>query len=304
MFSSYSETIIIHQGALGDFLLSLPAIISIQQHFRPSSIYWWGKSQHTFWFKKLNIPSLPSAKARLLLELFKDNYPEELEKSLIFWFKISTRSRITFSHPNIFYLYLVDENNPKPVRSFLKEQLQKLNLPWSKNWKAPLKKEFVPPKKEKILLFPGSGHRAKNWPLENYVKLSEKLKTYLPTFLIFGPVEQELYGPASLSNILTLNSLEDLINTLQQALLVIGNDAGPLHLAGLLEIPTLTLFGPTNSLIWKPEQSEVLKSPLSCAPCSATAQITCSKPRCLKAIKVEEVFQKTLTLLKKTSKFS
>jgi len=43
-----------------------------------------------------------------------------------------------------------------------------------------------------------------------------------------------------------------LLSALSGANLFIGNDSGPGHLAGLLGIPTISLFGPTDPARWKP----------------------------------------------------
>jgi ADP-heptose:LPS heptosyltransferase len=46
--------------------------------------------------------------------------------------------------------------------------------------------------------------------------------------------------------------LIELFETLQRASLYLGNDSGPTHLAALLALPTLALFGRDNDVTWRP----------------------------------------------------
>jgi ADP-heptose:LPS heptosyltransferase len=46
--------------------------------------------------------------------------------------------------------------------------------------------------------------------------------------------------------------LLDLVPILRRCRGYLGNDAGMTHLAALLGLPTLALFGPTDPLIWQP----------------------------------------------------
>jgi len=44
----------------------------------------------------------------------------------------------------------------------------------------------------------------------------------------------------------------ELFNELRTASLFVGNDSGPSHLAGIMGLPTIALFGPTEPAVWKP----------------------------------------------------
>ena len=44
----------------------------------------------------------------------------------------------------------------------------------------------------------------------------------------------------------------ELFNELRTASLFVGNDSGPSHLAGIMGLPTIALFGPTDPAVWKP----------------------------------------------------
>jgi ADP-heptose:LPS heptosyltransferase len=105
-----------------------------------------------------------------------------------------------------------------------------------------------------VLLHPGSGSPKKNWPLEYFQELAQRLNaTGLTTAFTHGPAEDNL----PLENCLPPMSLPDLARTLASAHLYIGNDTGITHLAAAVGTPTLALFGPTNPTVWAPRGPHV-----------------------------------------------
>jgi hypothetical protein len=111
-----------------------------------------------------------------------------------------------------------------------------------------------------VVIHPFSGSATKNWPLESYRIMAERLP--LPVEWIAGP-EEEFPGA------IRFDSLLDLATWLTAADLYIGNDSGITHLAAAAGVPTLALFGPTNPAVWAPRgrQVEVLRhEPLNALP--------------------------------------
>jgi ADP-heptose:LPS heptosyltransferase len=47
-------------------------------------------------------------------------------------------------------------------------------------------------------------------------------------------------------------SYVELLDQLNGAAAFVGNDTGPSHLAGIIGVPTVALFGPSNPLHWRP----------------------------------------------------
>ena len=56
----------------------------------------------------------------------------------------------------------------------------------------------------------------------------------------------------------------DLLNEISTAAMFIGNDSGPGHLAGIIGVPTVVLFGPTDPAQWRPlgPRGNVLSAPI------------------------------------------
>lgn len=117
-----------------------------------------------------------------------------------------------------------------------------------------------PAKGQPILIHPGSGGRAKCWPLPKFVELARLLQSERGAVVRFllGPVELETWPDERLDALrwefdtLEMPRTNDLVRHLASARCLIGNDSGPAHLAALLETPTVTIFGPTASAVWRP----------------------------------------------------
>jgi heptosyltransferase-2 len=102
-----------------------------------------------------------------------------------------------------------------------------------------------------LAVHPGSGSRAKNWPLERFTETASRLSPERPWLLVAGPAEEELDAPpgARLARNLPLRTLGAL---LARAGLFLGNDSGISHLAAACGTRTLALFGPTDPAQWAP----------------------------------------------------
>lgn len=122
-----------------------------------------------------------------------------------------------------------------------------------------------------IALHPGSGGERKNWPLEYWLELFEKLLADYPAahFLILGgesdaarlAVFRETAGERTtfLENL----PLPELGAVLSKCDLFIGHDSGISHLAAASGAPCLLLFGPTDPDVWAPAnpRTAVLRAP-------------------------------------------
>jgi heptosyltransferase I len=101
------------------------------------------------------------------------------------------------------------------------------------------------------LLNPGAGWGAKRWPVERYAAVAAGLaQRGLRVFVNAGPGEESLAeaiqtqsGGAAQPVRCTLG---ELIALTRRAVLAIGGDTGPLHLACALGKPVVGIFGPTD----------------------------------------------------------
>ena len=115
-----------------------------------------------------------------------------------------------------------------------------------------------------VVIHLGSGSPAKCWPVANFHALANALqKRGWHTALLCGPVERE--RQLAVGNLPTLHppNLRTLAGLLAKAALFIGNDSGPGHIAAAVGTPTLTLFGPTDPRLWAPrgKRNQILQAP-------------------------------------------
>ncbi|HUN80163.1 MAG TPA: glycosyltransferase family 9 protein [Phycisphaerae bacterium] len=110
-----------------------------------------------------------------------------------------------------------------------------------------------------IFIHPGSGSAAKCWPLENFVQAARALsdQDHRVIFCI-GEAECERWPAEAIDRLLGSGallrdlSLEQLAISIATADLYIGNDSGVTHLAAAVGTPTVAIFGPTSPVLWRP----------------------------------------------------
>lgn len=124
--------------------------------------------------------------------------------------------------------------------------------------------------KDFVLITPGAGWAAKQWPAGRYGEVAAALsQDGLATLVNFGPDEEPLAlavqsasrGVAQPSSC----SIGELIPLTRRARLFIGGDTGPLHLATALRTPVVAIFGPTDPARNGPygTRNVVLRNPAS-----------------------------------------
>ena len=102
-----------------------------------------------------------------------------------------------------------------------------------------------------VILAPGAGWGAKQWPPERYGAVAHALAADGLTPLInYGPGEEELAQAAQAASGGKARpiscSIAELIALTRRARLFVGGDTGPLHLAAALQVPVVAIFGPTD----------------------------------------------------------
>jgi len=109
------------------------------------------------------------------------------------------------------------------------------------------------------ILHPGSGGRAKCWPLPSFVEAAGRLAAQgVKAGFLLGPVESELLTPSELGALRAAGPTWE-NRTLRQAAallaasdVVVGNDSGTSHLAAAVGARVVTIFGPTDPVVWRP----------------------------------------------------
>jgi len=154
--------------------------------------------------------------------------------------------------------------------------------------------------KDKIVIHPFAIREAKEWNLEKYIKLAERLRNNYNVCLIAPPnfIEEEvLYEVKQLRiNVKVTKSLGELISIIEKASLFIANDSGPTYIASLMGKPTFIIYGPTNPKFSLPfgVNHKYYRKELSCSAkdekiCFTLGGINCPSYECMNLITVDEI---------------
>jgi len=322
--------LVIHQGALGDFILALPALETIRKAFRHARSVIMGYprilelvherfyADDIFSVDQKGMASFFAREGNLdftLSEFFKTF-------DLIVVFGKDGEGTVIGNLKRVCQGQIFPINSIPPwdekvhITDHLLKQLAQYGLRASEaNPKLYLKKsdrewarEFwknngvTPEERSKvIILHPGSGSKKKAWPLDRFLSLARTLQGRLGSriLVVLGPAEGpdvrkafEGTGPSApvLAKGLTLLQLA---SVMEGCRFFVGNDSGISHMAAALGLPTLAIFGPTDQRVWSPrgEETFVVCRGIHCSPCSQERFFQCRDSECLKAVEVKGVLE-------------
>jgi heptosyltransferase-2 len=122
-----------------------------------------------------------------------------------------------------------------------------------------------------VALHPGSGSERKNWPLDRWIELTAAFLSEGKPVLVIGgesdsaqmsELRARFPGNPHLSFVEHL-PLPALAALLFRCALFVGHDSGISHIAAATGIPCVLLFGPTDPAIWAPgnEETHIVTSP-------------------------------------------
>lgn len=186
------------------------------------------------------------------------------------------------------------------------------DIQWAKEWRS---QEALTFSKLLIAVFPGGGAswgknaRFKRWPVEKYVKLTDKMiEKFDAHIILMGNLEErDLCG--QISRVSSSNahvvagdlSLSQSAALLKQCRLAVLNDGGPLHVAVASGVATVSIFGPVDERVYGPYPDKghrVVKKGLACQPCYRRFRMAdCSHVWCLSQLEVEDVLRKVEEIL-------
>lgn len=107
--------------------------------------------------------------------------------------------------------------------------------------------------KQRIAIHVGSGSEKKNWPLERWLRLADEFPDHEIVF-ITGEAEQERGVKIVSHTQWHALPLSELAARLGTCTAFLGHDSGISHLAAACGVPSLLLFGPTDPAVWAPPQ--------------------------------------------------
>jgi lipopolysaccharide heptosyltransferase II len=171
----------------------------------------------------------------------------------------------------------------------------------------------IRPEQLLVVIHPGAANgSAKRWLPGHWSELANRLQRELGAAIILtgtasdGDIVQEVAVGCAVRPLILAGqtSIPQLGALLKRADLVLSSDSGPAHMAAALGVPQVTLFGPTDPVVYAPfgPKAVVLRRDLPCSPCydaTATAECRFGHVNCMRELLPDEVFQACLRLLAK-----
>jgi heptosyltransferase III len=236
----------IRPGAIGDFILSLPALECLRAGYLE------------IWARSPNVPlAWLAGRARSIessgLDLLgiAEHDPRLIDElrgfdSIVSWYGANRPEfralTASLGLPFTFLAALPPGGAGVHAADFYLQQVREL---------APCRSDGVPRlpcpavRGDFAVLHPFAGAASKRWPLERFHELARLLERRMPVRWCAGP-EDELPGAMRIDN------LYELARRLAAARVFIGNDSGISHLAAAAGTPVVALFGPTDPAVWAP----------------------------------------------------
>ena len=279
---SRGRILVIRGGAIGDFILTLPALAALRKQFPRTQLAVLGYP-HLAALAELGggVNEVRSIEARALASFFARR--GDLDAALGEWFG---GFNIIVS-----YLYDPDEIFQENVARVSKAQFiagphrpnEAENVHATDVFLKPLERLAIfdadpvprlpinsqPTTINTLALHPGSGSEKKNWPEARWQELLRRMaaETNWRVLLVGGEAEgQRLQRLATLLPIDRLSvamhqPLPELARTLAACDVFLGHDSGITHLAAAAGLRGVALWGATNPNIWRPrsDQFELLR---------------------------------------------
>ncbi len=188
----------------------------------------------------------------------------------------------------------IDPSFPRAKLNLSKESLEWADQQWlSLNGKKPTLR---------ISLHTRSGEpNSKTWPWDHTLNLINLLRSrHSPSFTLFGGRGQESLDEKDIINGVGTYDWLQVASLIKTSNLVICIDSAIMHIAHHLDIPTLSLWGPTAAsyILPKNHGTPVIESRVECSPCG---NYLCKKTDCMKSITPAQVFKKAGSTLKSLS---
>lgn len=151
----------------------------------------------------------------------------------------------------------------------------------------------IPPDAVLLGIHPGARIATRRWGEDRFAEIARRLlKETNAHILWFVEPGKSCPGP-SLERCHTVSlSFRPFLSLLSRCQTLICNDSGPMHLANLLRVPVVAVFGPQKPEWFGPRglyDRVVIRSEFSCRPCWDYCIF--DQPYCLRAISVDEVYE-------------
>jgi ADP-heptose:LPS heptosyltransferase len=276
--------LVILPGAIGDFILTLPALLWLKHKFQPDRL--------EIWLERTNLSLLPSLayihQGVALADTPVDRWPpsqtlfNQLQKfDLVISWRGSEHQEWVDSlqahHSNLHFLSSFSKNYYLHATEFRKMQLASLfgdiaDYPSFPEVSPPAEslrsaheilQGWAEPGRKLVMVHPGASGMRKLWPAGHFAELNlYLLEHHYQVLICEGPQDSQVVRSvleaipdqeaARHIRIIRLDDLTLLASVMKLCHVYIGNDSGITHLAAASGINTLCLFTTTDPVLWAP----------------------------------------------------
>lgn len=314
--------LILRGGALGDFILGLPALRAVRRAFPDAHLELVAPSTVLPLAKRCVDVATPLERAETAQLFREEGLPEgaidryrDLDLAILWIADASGVVRRNFQRLGVGQILWAPALPQQPGRhatDHLLDSLRPLGIKttgqgdpnepriWPplacQDW--PNQRVNITQTEAVIAVHPGSGGAWKCWLAECFARLIEQLQASgRRLVLVQGPADSAAVEgvitacrtepPPTLSGL----DIEDLAAFLSSCACYVGNDSGVTHLAAAVGTPTVALFGPTDPTVWGPRGAKVkvIYSHQLCSPCNREKATACQPRVCLESITVQQV---------------
>jgi ADP-heptose:LPS heptosyltransferase len=271
------NVLIFHAAALGDFIVTWPLALALARLYPQSRIYYVTHSQKGALAERVlriessdseagwhhlfsETPALPEPAAKLLsnahtilsfVAASTDRWAENVRKLAPEANLLCVNTAIPPNFTGHVTDWLIEQWRGWPAghaaAGQILQSISSRGLP------------LAGPDRRIIVLHPGAGSEKKCWPAEQFLELARGLTAAGRSVrVLLGEAELERWPAGRIKSfeaacdVRRPNNYVELLEQLFDAAVFVGNDSGPGHLAGILGVPTVSLFGEADPTRWKP----------------------------------------------------
>jgi ADP-heptose:LPS heptosyltransferase len=255
-----------HRGALGDFIMTWPALVTLRWKLSDHRFIALGKPDYLKLASEIGlVDEIHDCESRDFMAFYSgDLLPRALDgmTSALLWMEDAPKLRALL-HQKCSGPFHIHPPFPAAGQEHAMDYHLQC-LPYFSLPAVPEEDLYFPlatSRQGYALIHPGSGSKEKNFDPEFYAFLANELKSrrFPDTRIVLGPAERELKPVfAGRFPIAEPEDTLELARLLSQANLFVGNDSGVSHLAAVLGTKTLALFKGQNYVQWGVRGKDVL----------------------------------------------
>jgi hypothetical protein len=243
------ETLLIHQGGLGDVCLSESAFLTIARHFE-GGIRAVGSRRVLERFG-VYFTRVDSIDGRAWSYLFSDSLAGPRWKRIVLFGKDregSLRARLGQLSGEFVFVDLYPDDGKRPVEQHQLAQLAACGM-------KPRLVTLPERKADRIILYPEEGFRKLKWPPVRFAEVCGALRKRGLNVILMTPPGMDLPDAGAVS----FEELADVEAFFSDGGLFFSNDSGMAHFAARCGLSPLTLFWEADPMVWRAKGARVLK---------------------------------------------